>query len=34
MWRALVCECGWSSQQWRDFTRTTARAHLLYAEAG
>jgi AcrR family transcriptional regulator len=33
MWRTLVAECGWSSQQWRDFTRTTARAHLLNAEA-
>lgn len=30
MWRTLVCECGWSSQQWRDFTRATARAHLLH----
>lgn len=30
MWRTLVSECGWSSQQWRDFTRSTARAHLLH----
>jgi AcrR family transcriptional regulator len=34
MWRVLVCECGWSSQQWRDFTRATARAHLLRTEPG
>lgn len=34
MWRALVCECGWSTQEWRDFARATARAHLLHAEAG
>lgn len=33
MWRTLVAECGWSSQQWRDFTQATARAHLLHAEA-
>jgi hypothetical protein len=29
MWRVLVRECGWSSAQWRDFARTTARARLL-----
>lgn len=34
MWRVLVCDCGWSSRQWRDFVRATARAHLLHAEAG
>lgn len=33
MWHMLVAECGWSSRQWHDFTRTTARAHLLCAEA-
>jgi AcrR family transcriptional regulator len=33
MWRALVSECGWSSQQWRAFVRATARAHLLHTEA-
>jgi AcrR family transcriptional regulator len=33
MWRALVSECGWSSQQWRDFARATARAHLLHTAA-
>lgn len=33
MWRMLVAECGWSPRQWRDFTRTTARARLLHAEA-
>ncbi|MGH3282612.1 MAG: TetR/AcrR family transcriptional regulator [Trebonia sp.] len=33
MWRVLVSECGWSPRQWRDFTRATARAHLLHTEA-
>ncbi len=33
VWRTLVPECGWSSQQWRDFTRATARAYLLHTEA-
>jgi AcrR family transcriptional regulator len=33
MWRALVSECGWSSQQWRDFVRAIARAHLIHTEA-
>jgi AcrR family transcriptional regulator len=28
-WRALVKECGWSTPEWRDFIRQSARAHVL-----
>jgi AcrR family transcriptional regulator len=28
-WRALTKECGWSTQEWRDFIRQSARAYVL-----
>ena len=28
-WRALTRECGWTTQEWRDFIRQSARVHVL-----